>query len=227
MPSPNKPANSLDSSKSSLVISAIVHGVIVLALAYFAAREGMLGTQLKKFTVQLVKQKPREKPREAEKPKPPTVETPRAVQPQAAPPPAAKPPAQASTAPPSALPPVAAPPPAQLPGFNFDGGKPVLETTDPVLIYKSMAETFLRGNWDRPTELADDEFVAEVELSIDSTGRVSDPSWKRGSGNTRWDNSVRQAVARSSRISRPPPKDFPSRILVRFDVQDAIEGASQ
>jgi hypothetical protein len=75
--------------------------------------------------------------------------------------------------------------------------------------------------------LADDDFVAEVEVSIDSSGHISDPAWKRESGNARWDNSVRQAVARSSRMSRPPPKDFPSRILVRFDVQDVIDGGVQ
>ena len=48
-----------------------------LVVFYFAAREGLLGKQLKKLSVEMVKEKPPEKPKEPEKPKiePPKVET--------------------------------------------------------------------------------------------------------------------------------------------------------
>ncbi len=66
---PKKPKNS---SKVNLTISAVFHGLIILALVYFAAREGYLGKKIKEITVYKVeKEKPPEKPPEkkAEPPK--------------------------------------------------------------------------------------------------------------------------------------------------------------
>jgi len=70
-----KPRNS---SKVNLIISVVFHGLIVVALVYFAAREGVLGKQMRKLAVSMVKQKPPEKPKETEKPKeePPKVDVP-------------------------------------------------------------------------------------------------------------------------------------------------------
>ncbi len=45
---PRKKANS---SKVNLLISFVFHAVLVLALLYFAAREGLLGKQMKKISV--------------------------------------------------------------------------------------------------------------------------------------------------------------------------------
>src|SRR5580698_5544070 len=83
---PRKPRNS---SKINLTISLVFHGLIVAALAYFAARQGLLGTQLKKLAVSMVKEKPPDKPKEPEKPKPepPKIEPPKvAVTPKIEPP---------------------------------------------------------------------------------------------------------------------------------------------
>src|ERR1700734_362531 len=76
---PRKPVNS---SKVNLMISLTFHGLIIGALLYFAAREGLLGKQIKKIAVEMVKEKPPEKPKEPERPKeePPKIEAPKVVE---------------------------------------------------------------------------------------------------------------------------------------------------
>ena len=69
-----------NSSKVNLLISFIFHATLVLTLLYFAARQGLLGKQIQKISVELVNQeKPTEKPKEPEKPK---EEPPKVVKPQ-------------------------------------------------------------------------------------------------------------------------------------------------
>jgi hypothetical protein len=216
-----------NSSKVNLLISFAFHAVIVLALAYFAAREGLLGKRLKKIAVEMVKEKPPEKPKEPEKPKveppkvePHKVEPPKvAVAPQIEPRKVEAPPAAAAVA----APPPVAPPATDVPSFVFEGGKAVETSSDPGQIYKGFVEYALRSKWDRPADIADKDFVAEVEVAIDRAGRLSQPEWKRGSGNKRWDDSVRAALAATTSLSRPPPMNFPPRVLVRFDVQEVRE----
>src|SRR5271169_4058308 len=114
-----------NSSKVNLTISVIFHSALILAIFFFAAREGMLGKKLKQITVTMVpKEKkpepPKEKPPEpkveqpkvAEAPKPPEIPQPR-VETAAAPPPVDSAPAVAPAA-------------ASLPAFDFsDGAKDV------------------------------------------------------------------------------------------------------
>lgn len=208
-----------NTAKENLILAAVFHLVIALVLAYFAAREGLLGKQIKKIAVQMIKEKPPEKPKEPEKPKPepPRIDPPKMVQAPRieeakAPPPQAPPPNLV------AAPAAAAPPPVDVPSFAFEGGKPVETSSDPVQVYKSLVEYALRSHWDRPEDIQDHSFVAEVEVSVDSDGQINDPVWKRGSGNKRWDDSVRRALATASGVDRPPPPHFPSRVTVRFDV---------
>ncbi|HZL42069.1 MAG TPA: TonB family protein [Verrucomicrobiae bacterium] len=78
-----------------------------------------------------------------------------------------------------------------------------------------------RFNWNRPENLQDDRFTAEVELTVSAEGNVEKHRWLRGSGDPRWDESVKVAVAGTAAISRPPPKGFPSTFVVRFDVESA------
>jgi len=213
-----------NASKINLVISVVFHSALVIAVFYFAAREGMLGKKLKQLAVTMVKEKPPEPP----KPKPPepkpeqpkTEETPKP----AAPPPvetaAAKPPPSENTAP------AAAPPAVTLPSFDFsDGAKEVKSISDPNDVYKALIEHMLRSHWNRPEDSADENFVAEVEFAIDSKGMITASHWVSGSGDLRWDNSVKAAVAQVKAISKPPPKNFPGRFVVRFDVESApVEG---
>ena len=221
---PRQPKNS---SRVNLLISFAFHSAIVLALVYFAAREGLLGKQLRKIAVEMVKEKEPDKPKEPEKPKdeppklePPkpqrTVEAPGAQVPKdivSVPPPATVPAAQ----------PVIAPPSLDVPSFEFEGGKRVQTSSDPAELYRGFVEYTLRSKWNRPENIADDHYVAEVEISVDRAGRIANPGWKRGSGDPRWDSSVRAAIAATPSLGRPPPANFPSRVIVRFDVQDAAE----
>jgi TonB family protein len=207
-----------NSSKVNLTISLVVHSVLVIGLIIFAAREGMLGKRLKEISVTLA---PKEKKPEPPKEKPPVpkIEPPKPVE---APKLAVAPPPQVETA---------APPPAQeaapsvapaavnLPAFDFqDGAKDVQSASDANTIYKGLIEHALRSRWNRPEDIADDQFVAEVEVSIDKDGNVTGSRWLKGSGNARWDNSVKAAVAATKAISRPPPKNFPGSFVTRFDV---------
>jgi TonB C terminal len=200
-----------NSSKVNLMISLAFHALLVVVVLYFAARSGLLGKQLKKITVTMEKkEKPPEKPKE-----PPKVEPPKVVEP----PRIVETPKVAATPPPVA-PPVVAPPATELPSFDFDGGKTVISSSDPVQIYKGLLEYTLRSNWNRPGDIADDNFVVEVEVAVSRDGRISDPQWKKGSGNTIWDDTVRQAIAVTTSMTRSPPTNFPARVTVRFDVQE-------
>ncbi len=207
-----------NSSKVNLTISIVFHGSLVIALFIFAAREGMLGKKLREITVTLApKEKkpepPKEKPPEPKVEPPKPVETPKLA---VAPPPpriesAAPPPAQEA--------PAVAPAAVNLPAFEFnDGAKDVRTVSDANTLYKGLVEHALRSRWNRPEDMADDQFVAEVELSIDKDGEVTGSRWVKGSGNARWDNSVKAAVAATKAISRPPPKGFPTSFVARFDV---------
>jgi TonB family protein len=88
-----------------------------------------------------------------------------------------------------------------------------------VQLYKGLLESTLRFNWDRPKDVDDHTNVAEVEVAVDQTGTITSPVWKKTSGHKQWDESVRAAIASTSKVSRPPPRNFPPRVVVRFDVE--------
>jgi len=207
-----------NSSRVNLTISFVFHGILIAAVFYFAAREGMLGKKMKTIVAEMVKEKkPVEPPKQKEEPKvqqakqieqPKTVVATPAPQVQAvAPPPATE------------AAPVAAPPAVDVPSFFSDGAKETVEVSDPKLLYKGLIELALRSRWNRPEDISDDNYVAEMELNIDKDGKVTGSKWLKGSGDTRWDKSVKDAVAATKIISRPPPKGFPATFLARFDVQ--------
>jgi len=214
-----------NSTKVNLCISFTFHALIVLALVFFAAREGLLGKQLKKISVEMVREKPPEKPKEPEKPRaePPKAEPPKLVEapkvqaPKEEPVHASPPPMVAAAAP------LVAPPTEELPAFAFDGGKTVQTSSDPVQLYKGFVEYTLRSKWNRPQDVDDARFVAEVEVKVDRNGDLGEPVWKKNSGNARWDTSVREAIAATPTLDRHPPASFPERVLIRFDVQESTE----
>lgn len=208
----SQPRKKSNSSKVNLMISLAFHALVVVLVLYLAARTGLLGKQLKKITVTMEKkEKPPEKPKEPPK----VVQPPKIV----APPKVVEAPKMV-TAPPPVAPPVVAPPATELPAFDFGGGKQVISSSDPVQIYKGLLEYALRSNWNRPTDMDDDNFVAEVEVSVSRDGQISQPVWIKSSGNKVWDDSVRQAIAATTSMTRPPPTNFPPQVTVRFDVQE-------
>jgi colicin import membrane protein len=211
-----KPRNS---PKVNLLLSLAFHTILVLAVFYFAAREGLLGAKLHTYAISL--EKPAEKPKEPAKPKPDEpakVATPAVandIKPvEAAPKIAAQaPPPAAMAAPPSI-----APPPAEEAPFIFEGGKIVESSSDPVQLYVGKLQRSLQLNWDRPQDMDDKSFVAEVEVAVDHTGQIAYSDMKKSSGQKRWDDSVLQAIAKTHSVKSAPPPNFPSRVVVRFDV---------
>jgi hypothetical protein len=212
---PRKPRNS---SKVNLLISFTFHAALMLVLAYFAAREGLLGKQLKKISIQMVKEKPPEKPKEPEKPKvePPKVEPPKVVE-------TPKIVETPKVAPPVTAPPTVAPPTAELPSFEFGGGKTVETSSDPVQLYKGYMEYVLRRKWNRPEDVTDDSYTVEVEVGVDKQGRISNPIWLKGSGDAKWDETVKEVFNVVQSIDRSPPTNFPPRVTIRFDVEQEAE----
>ncbi|MBL9128616.1 MAG: TonB C-terminal domain-containing protein [Verrucomicrobiales bacterium] len=219
------------SSRVDLLISAVFHAGVVLALAYFAAREGLLGKELKKIAVEMVRETPPEpekppepepKPEERakdekpEEPPPDAPEIPSAPAP--APPPVAPPPSAAGVAPPPV-----APPAVDVPSFSFEGGRAVRTSSDPIELYRHWIEHSLRSRWDRPADVSDRFFVAEVDVEVDRTGAIRRSEWRKRSGHSGWDASVQAALSATPSVSRPPPTNFPSRITVRFDVAEVAD----
>ena len=207
-----------ESSKANLIISFIVHSLLVLGVFYLAARQGVMGTKMKSLVATLEQQKPKEQPKPPKEE--PKVEQPKqleAQKPVTTPAPVVQ--AQAAVAPPPAEAPPAAAPPTLDSTFFADGAKAVMEVSDPKLIYKGAIERALRANWDRPEDVKDDEYVAEVELSLDPEGKVLGSRWVKGSGNPRWDKSVKAAVAATRVVGSAPPAGFPSKFMARFDVE--------
>ena len=210
---PKKPKNS---SKANLTISAVVHGVLIIALIYFAAREGYLGKKIQTITVTKVEEKKKEpeKPKEPPKPEPPKVEPPKVEVPKVE---------TAKVAPPVVAPPVVAPAAVEVPSFDFAGGKTVLSESDPVQLYKGYMEYMLRSKWNRPENVADDNYAAEVQVNVDPQGKLSQSRWLKGSGDAKWDQTVKDVFKVVDRIDRRPPTNFPDHVTIRFDVQEETE----
>jgi len=56
-------------------------------------------------------------------------------------------------------------------------------------------------------------------LAVDRSGNVAESRWVRGSGDARWDNSVKAVLAETKAVGKAPPKGFPEKFTVRFDVE--------
>lgn len=207
------------SSKVNLVVSFIFHSLLVVAVFYFAARQGLVGEKMKSLVATLEQQKPKEVPKPPkEEPKVEQAKQ-QIEQPKPAAAPVAAPQTQTAAAPPPVDAPQAVAPPTLDASFFGDGAKAVMEVTDPKLVYRGTIERVLLSNWDRPEDVKDDAFVAEVELSIDKEGNVTDSRWLKGSGNARWDKSVKNAVAATKALGTPPPAGFPAKFTAKFDVE--------
>lgn len=202
-------------ARTSMMIAVVMHAIAFLVFFVWAAQTGKLDPLLKIMNVVPVakeKQAPKPKPEEIVKPS----ELPKINS--TTPEPSAPAPAASQTA--NVAPPPAAPPPAAAADFVFsDGAKEVQTSTNaPIDYYKNVIEYTIRANWQRPEGMADEQFVAEVELQLDPTGKITHYQLTKGSGDKAWDKTVVQALAATKSINRPPPKGFPDKFVVRFDV---------
>jgi hypothetical protein len=58
---------------------------------------------------------------------------------------------------------------------------------------------------------------------VDRAGNLSHPNWLKGSGDVKWDQSVKDVFKIVSNIDRRPPTNFPPDVVIRFDVQEETE----
>ena len=189
-----------------------------ISIGYFAAREGMLGKKLQQLAVTMVKEKKIEPAKEkAPEPKVAVAKPAEASKP-ATPQPKAE---SAATPPPANLgAPAVAPASVDVPAFEFnDGAKAVTSLSDPHSIYKALIEHTMLARWVRPEGVADENFIAEADIVVDTKGRIESYQWLSGSGDKVWDASVRSVLDATKIINKPPPKGFPQKFTVRFDVQ--------
>lgn len=205
-----------NSAKVNLILALLFHAVLIFAGFFWAAREGAFGLRLQEITVAIVPPEKEPEPEPVKIPKP--IEQPpeeAKVQPVIPPPP------QQTVSAPAPEPAVSmAPAPAVAPDFDFsDGAKQVITGTNAALIsFKSQAEYALRSNWDRPSDMDDLGYEAEVELTLDPSGRITNYRFVKKSGNERWDESVSAAISTTRALNIPQPKEFNGKCLMRFDV---------
>src|SRR5579859_5012975 len=208
-----------NSSKVNLIISVVFHTALILAVAFLAAGEGLLGKQLKQLAQIKVAPEKKPEPPKPEKGPEPKVEQAKAPEPAKTVALAPPPKIEAAAPPPVDAAPAVAPPPSISADFAFSDGAHAVSTGDANTVYKSLIEHALRSHWDRPEDIDDSTFIAEVELNVDGNGQSASYQWLKGSGNTRWDNSVKEVLAKVKSFNRPPPKGFPGKFVVRFDVE--------
>ena len=216
----SQPRKKKNSSKVNLTISFAVHTVLVLALVFFAAREGFLGKKMQKISVQMIKEKPPEKPNR----KNPKSNRQRWNRRKSKLPKWSR---RQSKLPRLPTPPTVAPANTELPSFEFGGGKTVETSSDPVYLYKGYMEYDLRQKWDRPENEDDDNYAVEVQVNVDKQGNISNPVWIKRSGDKKWDDSVKEVFQVVSNIGRPPPTNFPPRVTIRFDTVEQTEPVLQ
>jgi hypothetical protein len=58
---------------------------------------------------------------------------------------------------------------------------------------------------------------------VDKAGNLSNVVWQKGSGNEKWDQSVKDVFKVVQNIDRHPPTNFPPQVIIRFDVEQETE----
>jgi hypothetical protein len=211
-----------NSAKVNLTISIVLHALVFAAGAYWAAHEGYLGKKIQELSLMLVPKEVKEEPKKEEakteevkkvEPVKPA-EIRRAIEETVAKAPPPPTPADLGNA-------AAPPPPTELPAFVFDTAGD--SKNDPVNIYCGQIEKAIRMKWQRPSDIDDLSYAAEIEVSLNATGKITAFDWKKGSGNKKWDDSVKLAMSQTTSLDAAPPKDFPNKFVVRFDVQPVAE----
>jgi TonB family protein len=192
-----------NTAKSNLTLSIILHVILFGFAAWWAANEGMLGKKMQELSVLLVpREKKADKPVE-KKAEQKAAEEKKVEETKTTP---TKTTATETTAKTTAPPP---PPP------------PVIDTSTappPPPPAVDVVEKALLGRWQKPSEGDDLNYVVEIELALDASGNITSLDWKKSSGNPKWDDSVKKALNGVKALPSAPPKGFPAKFVVRFDV---------
>lgn len=213
------PRHKRKASRTSVVVSVIFHVLVVALVAWVAARHGLMGPEVQEFAVQKApeEKKPEEKKPEEKKPeeKPPDQKQPERPQTAATPPPvnpAPEPPPPDMSAPP----PPAAPDAVDAPEVIIVAPEASNTKLDPIETYKWYVKNAFESAWIKPDGNDDLGFSAEVGVRIKPDGTVS-TVFSKGSGDAKWDLSVKKAIASVKKVDPAPPEKFPSEFTVRFD----------
>ena len=204
-------------SKTSIIVSVVFHVVIVCLVAWLAARKGMLGKVAQDMVaVQVEEKKPEpEKPKEQPKPEVAKVEDPK---PTVAPVTAPAPVTDQAPPPVNAPPAVDVPAAADAPEMFIPAAPTGPVITDKIERYRAVIQGAYLAVWDKPPGMDDSNYAADVEVSIDSKGRISaPPTVIKGSGDAKWDATVKDALTKVKEVGEAPPDKFPQRFTVRFD----------
>jgi len=192
-------------TKRNLFIAAAIHVLVIGIAVFFASREGMLGKKFQQFSVVLV---PKPKTEEVEKKPstPPPIKAPEVKSPS----PAIKDTPQI----PKMSEPTIAPAPTEVPSINFSGGaKDVIESSDPIQLYKSYIERYIHSQWKTPDN---EDKVTDVEITIDEHGNILSSVWTPIPKDS-WDTSIIDVFKKVNKFPSPPPKNFPHHFTMRFD----------
>ncbi len=207
-------------NKRFLLFVVFGHILFILILVFLAGSEGILGQKMKALTVALIPKEKRTEPikPKAESPKievpQPKIEIPRQMVAEQS-----KPKVNNNTAPI-----ITAPPPTELSSIQFnDGAKNVQTISDPIQLYKTYIEYNFKSKWNRPDDINDENFEVSIELTIDNQGKIINNKWINKSGNTTWDNSIKNVFVEIKSIPVPPPKGFPLTFIIKFDTTTIME----
>lgn len=209
-------------SRTSIVVSVLFHIALVGVVGWLAARKGMLGKVAQDMVaVQVEDKKPEpEKPKEQPKPEVAKVEDPKpTVTPTATPAPVNDPTPSPANVPPA----VDAPAAVDAPEMFIQAAPTGPVITDKIERYRAVIQGAYLAVWDKPPGPDDANYAADVEVTVDSRGRILDPKFVKGSGDSKWDATVKEALAKVKEVGEAPPDKFPQRFTVRFDaVTDSV-----
>jgi TonB family protein len=66
-----------------------------------------------------------------------------------------------------------------------------------------------------------------VQVNVDPQGNLNNVAWVKGSGDAKWDQTVKDVFKTITQINRPPPTNFPDHVTIRFDVEEETEPVLQ
>ncbi len=215
-----QPRKKRNSSKVNLIISFIFHAVLVVVLFYFAARQGLLGKQLQKISVEMVKEKKAGKTQGAGKAKSRTAQGCRNAQSRYQRPNRSRRPRRRRRLrrPPSRRPPpncrrltlTAARPSSPVPiRWRFTKAPSNTPSARNGTGRKTWTTTIMSPRW-------------RSRWSRD--GRISDPVWEKGSGNPalgRFGARGHRGRDQHGHVRRP--RISRRSVIIRFDVQEETE----